>query len=115
MWLKAGNDAILKVLCKDIDNVNIDNLADANEIICHIITNPIIEKKKSLGEILINDPSTGYLKIKIDASDTVNLPDVYPIGVEIQWTDNIQELELEDEEGSKFNMIRIKHNIVNPT
>ena len=107
MWLKAGNTAILKVLCKDVDDVNIDNLADANEIICHILANPTIEKKKSLGEILVNDPSTGYLKIKIDASDTVGLPDTYPIGVEIQWTGNIQELELEDEEGSKFNTIKI--------
>ena len=114
MLIKSGNDANLRILCKDIDDNVITNLADASEIICQIKSNDIIEKKKSLGEILVNDPSTGYLGIKIDASDTVNLTGTYLIGVEIQWTDNIQEIDLEDEFGSKFKRIEIKHNVVKP-
>ena len=112
MLIKSGNDANLRILCKDVDDNVITNLADANEIIFQIRAPTIIEKKKSLGEILVNEPSTGYLGIKIDASDTVNLKSTYFVGVEIQWTDNIQEINLEDGEGSEFKRIEILKNII---
>lgn len=112
MLIKSGNDANLRILCKDVDDNAITNLADANEIICQIKSQSMIEKKKSLGEILVDDPSTGYLGIKIDASDTVNLTGTYLIGVEIRWTENVQEIDLEDEYGTKFKRIEIKHNVV---
>ena len=116
MWIKSGNDANLPTLCKDKDKNIITNLADASEIICQIKiekdATAIIEKKETLSEILVDDPSTGYLKIIIDASDTVSLADTYFIGVEIQWTGNKQEINLEDENGSEFDMIEIRADIV---
>lgn len=116
MWIKSGNDANLKALCKDADGNIITNLASASEIICQIKTEKNgtakIEKKKTDSEILVDDPSEGYLKIIIDASDTEDLADTYFIGVQIQWTGNKQEINLEDELGSEFEQIEIRKDVV---
>jgi len=116
MWIKSGNDANLPTLCKDKDNSIVTNLASANEIICQIKTskdaNPTIEKKMTDSEILVDDPSTGYLKIIIDASDTVDLNGIFQIAVEIQWTGNKQEINLEDENGEKFETIQITEHTI---
>jgi len=116
MWIKSGNDANLKALCKDADGNIITNLADTSEIICQIKISKdataTIEKKKTDSEILVNDPSTGYIKILIDASDTEELADTYFIGVQPQWTGNKQEINLEDEFGSEFEQIEIRKDVV---
>ena len=115
MWIKSGNDANLPTLCKDKDKNIITNLASANEIICQIKMSkkaePTIEKKMTLNEILVDDPSTGYLKIIIDASDTADLAATFFIGVQIQWTGNTQEINLENIDG-KFEQIEIREDIV---
>ena len=116
MWIKSGNDANLPTLCKDKDKNIITNLATANEIICQIKTSkdadPTIEKKMTDTEILVDDPSIGYLKIIIDASDTEDLNGIFQIAVEVQWTGNTQEINLEDEKGKEFETITItKHTI----
>ena len=116
MWIKSGNDANLPTLCKDKNKNIITNLADASEIICQIKTSkdaePTIEKKMTDTQILIDDPSTGYLKIIIDASDTADLADTFFIGVQVQWTGNTQEINLEDEFGSEFEQIEIRKDVV---
>ena len=116
MWIKSGNDANLKALCKDADKNIITNLASANEIICQIKTSkdaePTIEKKMTDSEILVDDPLEGYIKILIDASDTEGLADTYFIGVQVQWTGNKQEINLEDEFGSEFEQIEIRKDVV---
>lgn len=119
MWIKSGNDANLPVLCKDADGNIITNLASASEIICQIKTSkdaePTIEKKLTDSEILVDDPSEGYIKIIIDASDTEDLADTFYIGVQVQWTGNKQEINLEDEDGSEFEQIEIRADVVKVT
>ena len=116
MWIKSGNDCNLPTLCKDKDKNIITNLADASEIICQIKKekddDPIIEKKLTDSEILVDDPSEGYIKIIIDASDTEDLADTFFIGVQVQWTGNKQEINLEDEFGSEFEQIEIRKDVV---
>jgi len=124
MKIKSGNDVILKILVKDKAGAIITNLATANDIVCQIKTTkdavtPTIEKKKSVsGEILVDDPSTGYLKVVIKDTDTQGKEDDYYIGVEVQWTDNNQEMDLYEDVGSGnwqlFNEIEITEDIVKP-
>lgn len=116
MQIKSGNDVVLEIECKDQDGVLIDNLATTTEIICEIKTSkaivvPTITKKKTLGEILVNDPSTGYVKVIINSVDTVSLNDEYYIAVELRWAGNTQEIDLADEDGD-FETILIKEDII---
>lgn len=117
MRIKAGNDVKLKCLCKDKAGVIISNLAAAPEIVCQIKSAidkvpPEIEKKKTASQILVDSPITGYLRIIIEKADTEDLSGDYYIGVEVQWTDNNQELYLYDEDGNEFTKISIIPHIV---
>lgn len=122
MKIKAGNDCKLKILVKDKAGNTITNLADADDIVCQIKTakdavTPTIEKKESGGGILVNDPSTGYLKVIIAEADTQSKVAEYYIGVEVQWTGNNQEMDLyEDIDGvyEPFDTIEVIQDVVQP-
>jgi len=117
MKIKAGNDIKLKCLCKDKDGVIISDLAAAADVVAQFkklkadIT-PDIEKKKSAAQITIDDPTTGYLRIVIDAADTKDLSGNYYFAIEIQWAGDNQEMYLYDEDDKEFNTIEIIEHII---
>ncbi len=118
MRIKAGNDVKIKVLCKDQDGEIITTLASAADIVCQFKTAKeetatIIEKKESLGQITVDDPTTGYLQIAIAEADTKDIGgNKYYFAIEIQWTGDKQELYLYDTIGNEFNTIEIIEHII---
>ena len=121
MKIKEGNDCLLRILVKDSAGVTITNLATAAEILFQMkrlpSDAPLIEKKETLGEILVDDPTTGWLKIAILAADTQDNKGMYLSGCEVQWVGNNQEMDLyEDPDGDGnyrlFNTITIEEDIV---
>lgn len=115
MEIKYGNKLILIFTCTDIDGESITNLADAAEIYFQVketkdATDKIIAVTKTDGNIEVDTPATGQLKVTVDSDEWLIERDVIDFeldtndkkykfdaywGIEIEDTDgNYQEINI---------------------
>jgi hypothetical protein len=116
-WLlKRGNTSTQDIPIKDADGNLVTNLADADSIVFEVKekpkdTSPKIRKTVGSG-ITVNTPETGYLRLKIDPSDTENLEmKEYYMGLEITWGSDVYEVDLQIE-GNITEKFRIEQDVV---
>jgi len=104
--IKSGNTVSFEIACYDQDDNLLTNLSTTTEIIFKIIIDEsdTITKKKSLGEITIDDPGQGYITIPLSADDTKDFSGICSIAVQLQWADSTEEMNLyvDDEEIDKI-------------
>lgn len=119
MQIKKGNYIILQIGIKDQDNNYITDLNIAIEVLYMIKNNKtdlnddaLVIKKMTLGEITINDPSTGYVSIELESSDTENIQaGIKYHAVQIEYSaENIKEIWLKDDLGT--DMIDIYQDVI---
>lgn len=88
--VKKGNTSIQEILVKDKDGVTVTNLADASEIKFEVKKNEQSSTAEiSLTEgagIVVNSPSSGYLKITLSPTNTDISPGDYYMGLQITWS-----------------------------
>ena len=90
--VKKGNTSIQDILVKDRDGDTVITLATATEIKLHIKTSETaavasITKLKTTGGIVVDTPSTGYLRITLLQADTALTVAKYVMAIEIIWSD----------------------------
>jgi len=111
--IKSGNTVAFEIACYDQDDNLLTNLSATTEIIFKIIMDEsnAITKKKSLGEITVDDPNQGYLTIPLSSDDTKDYSGICYIAIELRWASSTEEMNLfvDDEETDK---IGIKADII---
>jgi len=98
--LKKGNYKTYIISVKDGDGNPITNLTSASDVLFMVKINKtdtdieaIINKSISSG-ITVNDPEIGDIKVPLSDTDTDVDPQDYFVALEIQWTTNVQEIDL---------------------
>lgn len=122
MIIKKGNTVYLGFALTDSDGNVISNLSDATDVVFNLkatrIGTSLITKNKVSGvTINVNKAgvaTTGSIQVILSASETDALTagNDYFIAVEIQWTDNTQEVFL-TENGTILETVKIKQDVVN--
>ena len=88
--VKRGNTSIQDILVKDRDGDAVANLASATEIIFHVKSTEtgaaVIERKKTLGDIVVDTPSSGYIRITLTPTNTTQTVGKYLMAIEITWS-----------------------------
>lgn len=116
--VKRRNARTVSIEVKNSDTTVID-LNTASDIFFVVKKNKNDEdnsgiiKKLSLGEITIDDPSIGFVKIDLDSND-MNLDGIYFVAMQIFYPGNKnQEVDLVDvNTGKEFNQWNFKEDII---
>lgn len=120
MQIKKGDNKNLIISLKDSVGNVISDLPTTTEIIflfkkCKTDADAeaLIIKKKTLAEILIDNPAPGDLKINLDSNDTNITPGNYPVGVKLIYSATRKnEVDLFDKDNVAFDKIKICQNTV---
>ena len=118
MRIKKGNTITLKITCKDSDGVLISDLATTTEVRFMLKNNKtdenasaVITKLKSLGEITVDDPTTGIVKFTLSATDTTQTPKNYYAALQLEYPTKTEEINLKDSNGDVIDIIEIYQDI----
>ena len=102
--IKKGNTATLEFKLVDNSNQLLTNLASTTEIFFMVKVaktdsdiDAVIIKKKTLGEIIVDDPSAGFVKVSLTATDTDITVKTYYMGLQLEFGAVINEIDTEDE------------------
>ena len=91
--VKQGNTCVLQALIKDADGNTVTTLAQATEVLFKVIdrSSRVVKISKSLSDgIVVNSPSTGYIRVTLEPTDTEDLvATMYLMGLQIKWSDTI--------------------------
>lgn len=116
MQIKKGNQVIMEIGIKDINNDLITDLNTATEIKYMIKTeatdadiDALVTVTLTAGGIVIDTPEIGYVQVTIDAPDTESLdPGNKYHALQIEYSsDNIQEINFE-----KGNRLQILQDVI---
>ena len=112
MWqVKRGNTSIQDIPIYQKDSTTLEtNLAAVREITFQVKTSKtasaaVIEKLESAGGILVDTPSTGYVRITLSPEDTDIDIGMYVMGLQVDWSAaSIYEvrIEIDDVETTEF-------------
>ena len=101
----------------DVNGAIIINLATTTEVTFAVKTDKtdidadaLILKRKTLGELTVDDPDTGYVTVTLSDSDT-NLLGDYFMALQLEWAADKQEINL-TEDGKISDRLSIKQDII---
>ncbi len=117
--LKRGNAYDIEFLVKDKDGNPVQDLADTQEIIFMLkrdISDPdeeaVVEKRKTLGHIEVNQPDIGYLRVRLLADDTDQEPGLYYVGLQLDYGNGkVYEVDL-FKDGQIIETFKIKPDVI---
>lgn len=117
--IKKGNTATLKVTVRDESGTLISDLASTTEIYFMLKNNAtdldaeaILSVSKTGGEITVDDPTTGIVKISLTSTVTDITAKQYSAALQLKYAASTQEINLKDSNSNETNKVSIQQDII---